>query len=138
MEKKLNCILFIDDDEATNFLHRSIVEDAEIAEKIEFKEDGKEAIEFLSNAVDGKYPKPDLIFLDINMPVMDGWQFLKNYKELPSEAKGRIVLFMLTTSLNPADRKRASTEKEVNGFRSKPLDQEMLEEILEEYFPDYL
>lgn len=138
MKKKLNCILLIDDDDAANFLHRTFVEEAEVAEKIVTKEDGKQAIEFLSEAVDGKYPKPDLIFLDINMPIMDGWQFLKKYKELPSEAKGRIVLFMLTTSLNPEDRKRADTETEVNGFKTKPLDNQMLEEIMEEYFPDYL
>ncbi len=138
MTKKLNCILFIDDDEAVNFLHQHITNDAQVAERIITKENGKEAIDFLTKAVEGKYPQPDLIFLDINMPVMDGWEFLKQYKELPPEAKGKIVLFMLTTSLNPEDRIRASEDVNIKGFKTKPLDNEMLDEILKEYFPSYI
>ena len=138
MKRKLNCILFIDDDESTNFLHQHFVEQAQLAEKIVTKENGKEAIDFLAATVEGGYPKPDLIFLDINMPIMDGWDFLKNYKELPLDAKGKIVLLMLTTSLNPADQLRAEQENTVNGFKTKPLDSDLLKEIMEEYFPEYL
>ncbi|GAA5039332.1 response regulator [Marivirga lumbricoides] len=138
MKKKLNCILFIDDDEAVNFLHQHYVEEAQIAEKTVTKQNGKEAIDFLSAAVEGKYEKPDLIFLDINMPVMSGWEFIKEYNELPAEAKGKIVLFMLTTSLNPEDRVRAEREASINGFETKPLDAELLKDIMKEYFPDHV
>ncbi|SMG48303.1 CheY chemotaxis protein or a CheY-like REC (receiver) domain [Marivirga sericea] len=139
MKKKLNCILLIDDDEATNFLHKSILEEADISEKIIVRENGEEAINFLTARLDDhNYPQPDLIFLDINMPVLDGWQFLQKYKKLPPQAKGKIVLFMLTTSLNPADRKRAEGESNVNGFKTKPLDEAMIDEILNEFYPEYL
>lgn len=102
------------------------------------KEDGQEAIEFLSNKIEGEYPKLELIFLDINMPNVDGWEFLQKYDKLPIEAKGEIILMMLTTSQNPEDKIRATMEPEVTGFRIKPLDTEMLNEILKEHFSDYL
>ena len=78
--------------------------------------------------------RPDLIFLDINMPAMDGWEFLDRYRELPREKKADTVLIMLTTSLNPDDEKRTLAIPEVSGFEHKPLNQIRLESLLQKYF----
>ncbi len=137
MKKKLNTILLVDDDEPTNYLNKMILEEVDCAEKIEVAQSAKEAINYLMGA--GKYnqkgktiPPPELIFLDINMPAMDGWEFIDIYKEL--KKRGNVVMVMLTTSLNPEDEERSKMMAEVSGYRNKPLTKEMVTEILENHF----
>lgn len=79
-----------------------------------------------------------LTLLDINMPVMDGWEFLEAYHALEDNQKGKIIIIMLTTSLNPDDKIRAEEISEVSGFKSKPLSIETVEEIMKTYFPECL
>ena len=138
MKKKLNCILLIDDDDAINFIHEWVINKVDCAEKIEKVENGVEALEYLESVKDGKHPQPDLIFLDINMPRMNGWEFLEEYHKLDEDKKGKIILVMLTSSLNPADLAKSKTITEVRAFKSKPLTIESLQDILKEYFEDYL
>jgi CheY-like chemotaxis protein len=138
MEKVLNCVLLIDNDEPTNFLHKMIIERHGCAEKIEVCESAIKALEFLKLKVNDCYANPDLIFLDINMPVMDGWDFMEEYEKLPEDQKGNIVIVMLTTSLNPSDEKKAKQFEEIAGFKNKPMSYKMLDDILQEYFPERL
>lgn len=142
MKKKLNCILLVDDDEATNFFNKIIIDKSGVAEHVEITWNGREALEYLTNkgkytGQNDKYPNPDLILLDINMPKMDGWDFLDEYEKLDDEQKARIIIVMLTTSFNPDDKERAEKIPIINGFKNKPLSANMLNEILEIYFPDY-
>jgi CheY-like chemotaxis protein len=143
MNPQLNCILLIDDDEPTNFLNKMTLEQTGCTRHISVAQSGQEALEYLRGcgAGDeglpegiGRSPRPDLIFLDINMPAMDGWEFLERYKTLPSEQKADIVLIMLTTSLNPDDEVKTRTIPEVSGFENKPLSQQRLQALLEKYF----
>jgi CheY-like chemotaxis protein len=127
----LNCILLIDDDEPTNFLNKMTLEQAGCTRQIQIAQSGQEALDFLSAAK----LRPDLIFLDINMPAMDGWEFLDRYRRLPPDCKADIVLIMLTTSLNPDDELRTRAIPEVSGFENKPLGQHQLENLLQKYFP---
>jgi CheY-like chemotaxis protein len=139
MNKKLNCILLIDDDEPTNFLNKMTVEQAGCAFHVQVAQSGQEALDFLQSKgsyTESSSPHPDLIFLDINMPSMDGWEFMAKYKQLPSEQKARIVLIMLTTSLNPDDELRTKGIPEISGFENKPLKQPQLESLLKKYFPE--
>jgi CheY-like chemotaxis protein len=129
MRTPLNCILLIDDDEPTNFLNRLTLEQTGCSESIHVAQSGEEALDFLRNT-----RRPDLIFLDVNMPAMDGWEFLERYRSLPSDRKADIVLIMLTTSLNPDDELRTRAIPEVSGFEHKPLSQQRVEQLLEKYF----
>ncbi len=138
MKKKLNCILLIDDSEPTNYLNKRIVEKSGYAEKCVAVQGGQVALKYLQSKEDGKYPRPDLIFLDINMPAMNGWEFLDEYKKLSKEIQGRIIVVMLTTSLNPDDKEKAKSYNEINDFKNKPLTIKMLEEILQNHFADRL
>lgn len=134
MSQKLNCIVLIDDDEPTNFIHKLVIDRYQCAERIEVFQDARKAISFLTSPENGVYVKPDLILLDINMPGMNGWEFLQAYAKLPEEQRAQIVVLMLTTSLNPDDKMRADSTEGVAGFLSKPLTKELLKEILENHF----
>jgi CheY-like chemotaxis protein len=137
MNSQLNCILLIDDDEPTNFLNKMTLEQTGCTRHIRVAQSGQEALEYLQCCGPdeaGWSPRPDLIFLDINMPAMDGWEFLERYRSLPSEQKADIVLIMLTTSLNPDDELKTQTIPEVSGFENKPLSQQRLLALLSKYF----
>ena len=136
MKRKLNSILLIEDDRATNFLYEMIIEKTDCTEQILIAEEGQQALEILKLGVEGKYPQPDLIFLDINMPVMNGWEFIEEYKKLDLIQKGEIIIVMITASFNPDEQTRAETIKEISGFRNKPITVDMLNKILQEYFAD--
>ncbi|MCM2301454.1 MAG: response regulator [Flavobacteriaceae bacterium] len=143
MKNKLNCILLVDDDEGTNFYNEIIIEKASLTNHIEITLNGKEAIEYITyNRVDNEdiiiHPKPVLILLDINMPVMDGWEFLEVYQDLKAKHKDKTIIVMLTTSSNPDDRTRAASILDVADFKNKPLSVKILNEIMEKHFADYL
>jgi CheY-like chemotaxis protein len=131
--KKIKAVLLIDDDEPTNFIHKKIIQGTDLVEAIHIAHSGQEALNFLSRK-DNEKPIPDLIFLDINMPAMDGWEFLAQYKMLTNTATEKIIIVMLTTSLNPDDEMKAAAIKEVYGYKNKPLTRLMLEEIVIKYF----
>jgi CheY-like chemotaxis protein len=138
MKPKLNSVLLIDDDEPTNFYTQLIIEESGCARHIQVAQGGREALNYLSKTQqqsgENSFPRPDLIFLDINMPAMDGWEFLDEYKKLQKERQGKIIVVMLTTSLNPDDRAKANDMPEIAGFESKPLTEEKLNKILKEHF----
>jgi CheY-like chemotaxis protein len=141
MKQKLMCILFIDDDEPTNFLNKLLVEEMGCANHVQVVTSGIEALEYLTGSGSFKdneknHPRPDLIFLDINMPGMDGWEFLHHYQKLPSNQKANIVMVMLTTSLNPEDEKAAQQNVEISGFENKPLQPEVIKKIINQFFPE--
>ena len=126
MSTQLNCILLIDDDEPTNFLNKMTLEQAGCTRHVCIARSGQEALDYLGccgGDPSDEYPRPDLIFLDINMPAMDGWEFLEYYRLLPAERKADIILIMLTTSLNADDEIRTRSIPEVAGFENKPLGQ---------------
>ena len=137
MKKKLKCILLVDDDNDCNFFHKLLINQLECAEQVFFAANGIEALDFLKSCSENKYPKPEIIFLDINMPKMNGWEFLEEYHKLKVSEKAKMVLIMLTTSLNPDDREKALNSLEVNGFLNKYLDKETLGNVLKEKFPEY-
>ncbi len=124
--------MLIDDDDDDNFFHQMVLNEVDVANKVQVAESAFEALDYLR---EGKQI-PELIFLDINMPKMNGWEFLNEYKKLDIHHKAKVVIIMLTTSLNPADEEKANTIPEINGFRSKPLDAKMLKEIIQEFFPE--
>ncbi len=133
MKKKLGCILLIDDNNADNYFHQIVIKQMNITEQIAIATDGVEALEYLTK--ENQTP-PELIFLDINMPRMNGWEFLEKYKHLDPKQKSQTVIVMLTTSAHPSDLEKAKHTAEVNGYQVKPLTEEMLNEILAKHFAD--
>lgn len=136
MSKKINCILLIDDDYATNLYHEMVIEDTGIANNVIVKSSAIEALEYFKTPFGEENPRPGLVFLDINMPKMNGWEFLEAYKELPAEQRAENIIVMLSTSSLPADLKRAEENPLINEYRGKPLTEEILAELLEKYWKD--
>ncbi|GAA4104389.1 response regulator [Zhongshania borealis] len=132
---KLKRILLVDDCKATNYIHRLVIEKYGCAEQVVDVNDGRQALDYLNTPIDGKYPQPELVFLDINMPVMTGWQFLDEYAKLSADHQAGVVVVMLTTSLNPDDADLAESRREVKNFSSKPLTEQKLSEVLKEHYP---
>ncbi|EKR74375.1 response regulator [Leptospira noguchii] len=134
--KKLKCILLIDDNQDDNFFHERVIYKGNYAEKVIAKQSGQEALLFLKNKSKNIEPFPNLIFLDINMPGMNGWEFLEEYKKLDQELQTSTLIIMLTTSDNPDDKNKFSQFGSSSDFKTKPLTNTMIDEILERYFPE--
>ncbi|MBX0291399.1 response regulator [Hymenobacter sp. HSC-4F20] len=132
---KLSSILLVDDDKTTNFLNELMLRKLDVAEKLLVAMNGKEALDVLQEHCENTVPTcPVLIFLDINMPVMNGFEFLDAYSHLPWMKQQATVIVMLTTSLHSRDVSRAE-QLPVSGFVSKPLTAEKVNSILAQHFP---
>jgi CheY-like chemotaxis protein len=133
--KKLSGILLIDDDETTNFLNERLLLKMNLTDRIRIFKNGKQAFDYLYNVSNHNYDsnlqdyfQPELIFLDINMPVMDGFEFLDLYNRLNSEFRKNILLVVLTTSSHTEDTIRA--EKYAAHYVTKPLNAGKITKIL--------
>lgn len=124
-----SAIVLIDDDEITNYLHKQVLYHAQISTTVYVLLNGKEAIDFFRD-LNGSFEGDLLVLLDINMPIINGWEFLDKYKNLPVP-KDRIHIFILTTSENPKDYEKAQEYSWlIQGFFRKPLTKEKLVEFV--------
>lgn len=134
MKHRFKEILLVDDSEIDNFVHKTVLQKMDLAETITTVMNGQEAIEYLTEAEqNAEKTIPELIFLDINMPIMDGWEFIQVARQEDVIANS-VVVMMLTTSQNPDDRARAEAGGKLQGFLTKPLTQSAVERILNEQF----
>lgn len=129
---KLRSILLIDDDDVTNFLHKSLLEELDLADNIIIKTNGLEGLNYIKSITNGT-SYPDLILVDLKMPVMDGFEFMQEYQRLDLKNEPRSKLVALTTSSNPNDIKQVDTIG-VDGFLNKPLNKDKVQLIMEEFF----
>lgn len=134
--KKLNSILLIDDNIHDNYIHTYTIKKVDSEIEVIAVTSGEEALEYFikHKHEPEKYPFPDLVFLDINMPGMNGFEFLQKAREdnVFDEENIKLVV-MLTSSLNVSDEEMARNKfsKEILDFKNKPLTKEMLEELIE-------
>ncbi len=126
--------MLIDDSETDNFIHCRHLDKMEIAERIVVRNDGRQGLEYLAAARPEE--RPDLLFLDINMPVMDGWEFLEAYQEIPEERRAKVTIVMLTSSVGASDYSRAQSYAIIDGHEAKPLTQDKVSSLLNQYFPN--
>ena len=131
--KKLGCIMLIDDSETDNFIHTRRFNKMEAADRVVVRKDGRAGLEYFQSLADGD--RPDLLFLDINMPVMDGWGFLDGYQSLPDDCRARVTIVMLTSSVGDTDHSRAETYSVIDGNVAKPLTESKIRDIVTAHFP---
>ncbi len=131
-EKKYRTVMLIDDNEIDNLINQKMIEAASITENIYTHTGAKSAIEFLKNMerLDvAEKVLPDVIFLDIDMPLMDGFQFLDEFEKLGDTTKTKCKIVMLTSSINPQDFNRSKKYDNVKLYLNKPLSQESIQKL---------
>lgn len=127
---KFYAVMLIDDNEIDNLINQKMIEAANIAEHIYTHTGARSAIEFLRNLEklenETKQVLPDVIFLDIDMPLMDGFQFLDEFEKLSETTKNKCKVVMLTSSINPQDVNKSKKYIYVKKYINKPLSQDNL------------
>jgi len=124
-------LCFIDDDEIYQYTITRSINKHKLAKKVLIFSDGEEAMNFLANNAANNEELPDVIFLDINMPIMDGWHFLEEYTKLKPGINKSITIYMITSSVDPVDYAHAKRISEISDYIVKPVKPEMLKELIE-------
>ena len=133
-------IMLVDDNEATNYFHTLVIKESGINTRVLSFTYVRKALDFLLNGTgfsDNNAPQHGIIFLDINMPGMNGWDFLEEFEKFPEKLKKQIDLVILTTSENPFDRRKANENPNIKSYKIKPLTSEMLIEIIDSFSNQY-
>ena len=130
MKKKVHRVLLVDDDDDANFFQERLIRKNYFAESIDKASDGAEALEYLKKRIKENLTLPEIIFLDLNMPKMDGWKFMDEYNKFSEEIKSKITIIVLTSSINPDDAAKAEKTPQVKGYKNKFLTANHLEEVL--------
>jgi CheY-like chemotaxis protein len=131
----LASVLLVDDDPTTNFLNKLLLTRMGVAEQVLVAENGEQALRTLDQTCRASENSlcPCLIFLDMNMPVLNGLAFLEAYVQMPLAHQQAIVIVMLTTSLHPVDLARVE-QLPIASFLNKPLTQEKVTALLQQHF----
>lgn len=123
-------ICIIDDDEIYQYTVTRNIESQKLAKKILVFSDGEEAMQFLIDNVSNSSNIPDIIFLDINMPIMDGWQFLEEYINIKPKLGKAVTIYMVSSSVDEADIQRAKKISEISDYLIKPISPDKLKSVI--------
>ena len=130
---KFDLLVFIDDDDITNAFHEIIVEVSDLCKTAIFINDPLKGIAYFQNILEMEDKLPQVLFLDINMPKMNGWEFIEALKKVG--LKQLPIIIILSTSDYDKDIERSKTTAEVYKYLNKPLAEGQLEELFEELKP---
>jgi CheY-like chemotaxis protein len=126
---KVKTLGIVDDDKIYTFLIKKTIEQTNLVEMIKIFDNGLDAIDFLKKNVDNHDSLPEIILLDLSMPVMDGWGFLEEYILLSPKLGRKITIYIVSSSISPHDIGRAKSISLVSDFVIKPISKEKLIEI---------
>ena len=121
--------MLIDEDEIDNIINQKIIESNNFSDQVAVYQTGSEALGYLVDNSKDPELLPELIFLDINMPIMDGFQFLEEFEKMPASVHAKCRIIMLSSSISPRDIDRAASNRFVKKYLNKPLNSRYLQAI---------
>lgn len=124
-------ICIVDDDDIYQFTAIKTLESLQLSKKIIVFSDGEEAINFMLDNLDKEQELPDVIFLDINMPIMDGFQFMEEYVKIKPNLEKKITIYMVSSSVDPVDVEKAKNISDISDYIIKPIKPGELKSIIE-------
>ena len=127
--RKLDCICIVDDDEIYTFLLKKTLKKMDICNDISIYINGHEAIDSIKQLIESKKTLPDIILLDINMPLLDGWEFLVEYLKIKDKINKQIDIYIASSSISTGDINKAKEHNEVVDFIIKPINVDTLLKI---------
>lgn len=132
--KKINTFCIVDDDDIYQFTTSLFLKKTDLVNKIIVFSNGLKAINFLKEEMGNSENIPDILFLDVNMPVMDGWEFLEEYLLIKPMMPKTIVIYMVTSSVDEKDVLRAKNISALSGYLVKPISSENIVEVISGLF----
>ncbi|MRX47186.1 response regulator [Pedobacter puniceum] len=126
---KYKTALLVDDNFIDNMINQKILNNSDFAEQIVVKQSCESAIQYLQELINLQEELPEIIFLDIRMPIKTGFDFLVEFQQLQSPAKDNVKIVMLSSSLDPSDHKKVTEFNNVTDFFGKPLTSDLLKDI---------
>ncbi|WP_116770858.1 response regulator [Maribacter litoralis] len=127
-------ILLVDDDELYLYLMEKTIHQLSKELVVSTFTDGEQAVEYIAECTKQNLDLPEVIFLDINMPFLDGWGFLNEFKKLKPKIINNINIYMVSSSMRNSDIKRASNFEELTGYVVKPVNKVQLAEIFKKIY----
>ncbi|WP_394746951.1 response regulator [Spongiimicrobium salis] len=128
--KNLESTCIIDDDELFVFGVKLLMRKMKAFGSLRVYANGQEALKSLREMLEKGEKLPDLFFLDLNMPIMDGWEFLESFKKIPQEDRNHITLFVVSSSVDPEDLQKTKQYELIKNYILKPITVHDLEEVL--------
>ena len=133
--RKINSIMLVDDDTSTSRFHEIVIKSLQIIDKITFAKNGKDALDYLLQK--GSYQnkqddfiQPKIIFIDLNMPVMDGFRFVELYTKTEEFLKHSPKIIVLSTTLIPEEKERIAKDENIYQFLNKPLTKPIISNLV--------
>ncbi|PTX45163.1 response regulator receiver domain-containing protein [Christiangramia gaetbulicola] len=134
MGQKVELACIIDDDKIYVNLVKKIIEIKKLSENLLIYKNGKEALDYFKEIMQNVTDEdklPDIIFLDLNMPVMDGWEFLNEFIKIKNNLNKKITLYVVSSSIDPRDLERAKSFNLVTDYLIKPIELKKFEKIFD-------
>ena len=128
--KKVKTCCIIDDDPIFIYGTRRIMKEVDFSENIMVYNNGEEAIEGISQISEAEEKLPEVIFLDLNMPIMNGWEFLEEFEKLPNPNLKKTIIYIISSSVDPRDLERVKNYRQVNNYILKPITPNDLEAVI--------
>ncbi|MCU0356761.1 MAG: response regulator [Cyclobacteriaceae bacterium] len=128
-QKAIDLVMLVDDNETDNFISKRIIEITKFSKRVEAKNSGKAALDYLKENENNPKDLPTLIFLDINMPIVDGFVFLYEFEKFNELVRNKCKVIILSSSDNKRDIDKIVNNNHVIKFITKPLTETSLEEI---------